>query len=88
MNSRPADYIIKFSKGSKGVGDTPLEMPQQLRALEARQWYCTPLIQALRRQRQADLSKLEASLVYRVSSSSVMTVTQRNHVSKNYIHTK
>ncbi len=34
----------------------------------SRQWWRTPLILALRRQRQVDLSEFEASLVYRVSS--------------------
>ena len=40
-----------------------------------------PLIPALRRQRQLDLCEFEASLVYRVSSSTVKA-TQRNVVSK------
>ena len=41
----------------------------------------TLLIPALGRQRQAELHKFEASLVYRVSSRTVRT-TQRNLVSK------
>jgi hypothetical protein len=45
----------------------------------ARQWWCTPLIPALGRQRQAEF---EASLVYRVSSRSARAI-QRNPVSKN-----
>ena len=42
-----------------------------------------PLIPALRRQKQADLCEFEASLVYRASSRTVKTDTQRNPVSKN-----
>jgi hypothetical protein len=41
-----------------------------------------PLIPALGRQRQADLCKFEASLVYRMSSGSAR-VTQRNPVEEN-----
>ena len=41
------------------------------------------MIPALGRQRQADLSEFEASLVYRVSSRTTRTVTERNPVSKN-----
>ena len=37
----------------------------------SRQWWRTPLILALGRQRQVDLCEFEASLVYRVSSSMV-----------------
>ena len=40
-----------------------------------------PLIPALGRQRQVDFSEFKASLVYRVSSRTVRTVTQRNPVS-------
>jgi hypothetical protein len=32
--------------------------------LPARQWWCTPLIPALRKQRQSDLSDFKASLVH------------------------
>jgi hypothetical protein len=42
----------------------------------ARQWWRTPLIPALGRQRQAD-SEFEASLVYRVSSKTARA-TQKN----------
>jgi hypothetical protein len=42
------------------------------------QWWCTPLIPALRRQ----TSEFEASLVYRVSSRTARTM-ERNPVSKN-----
>lgn len=35
------------------------------RELEARQWWCTPLIPEFRRQRQGDLCEFEASLGYR-----------------------
>ena len=49
-----------------------------------------PLIPALGRQRQADLSEFKASLVYNGSSRTARTVTQRNPVSKKqkeYINT-
>ena len=47
--------------------------------LSAGQWWCMPLIPALRRQkqRQMDLCEFEASLVYRVSSRKARA-TQRN----------
>jgi hypothetical protein len=41
---------------------------------------CTPLIPALRRQRQVDLCEFEASLVYKVSTRTAMA-TQRNPIS-------
>ena len=40
------------------------------------------MIPALGRQRQVDLCEFKISLVYRVSSRTVRTVTQRNPVSK------
>ena len=43
------------------------------------QWWCTPLVPVLGRQRQVDL-ELEASLVYRVSARTAKAVTQRNPV--------
>ena len=42
-----------------------------------------PLIPALGRQRQMDLCEFKASLVYKVSSKTARTVSQRNPVSKN-----
>jgi hypothetical protein len=45
---------------------------------KAGQWWCTHLIPALGRQRQADF---EASLVYKVGSRTARTI-QRNPVSK------
>ena len=41
------------------------------------------MISALRRQRQANCYEFEASPVYRVSSKTVRTVSQKNPVSKN-----
>ena len=41
-------------------------------------WWLTTLIPALRRQRQVDLSEFKAILVYRESSRTVRTVTQRS----------
>ena len=46
-------------------------------------WWLTPLIPALRRQRQADLCEFKASLVYRASSRTGSKAIQRNPVSKN-----
>ena len=42
-----------------------------------------PLITALGRQRQGDLSEFEASLVYKESSETVRDVIQKSPVSKN-----
>ena len=44
------------------------------------QWWHTPLILALGRQRQEDLCEFKVSLVYRVSSRTVSKATQRNPV--------
>ena len=41
-----------------------------------------PLIPALGKQRQVDLSEFEASLVYKASFKTARIVTQRNPVSK------
>ena len=41
-----------------------------------------PVIPTLGRQRQAELSEFKASLVYKASSRTIRTVTQRNSVSK------
>lgn len=43
-----------------------------------------PLVQALRRQRLADICELEAILGYKVSSKSDSKTTERNPVSKNH----
>jgi hypothetical protein len=50
------------------------------RKINARQWWRTPLIPALGRQRQVD-SEFEVSLVYRVSSGTARAI-QRNPVLK------
>jgi hypothetical protein len=47
-----------------------------------RVWWCTPLIPAIRGQRQANLCKFEAILVYRASSRTAI-LTLRNAVFKN-----
>ena len=50
------------------------------------QWWWTPLVPALRKQRQAYLYKFKASLVYRVINSRIVRITQRNPVlNKNKI---
>ena len=49
----------------------------------ARWWECIPLIPELRRKKQVDLCEFVASLVYRVSSRTARTVSQKNPVSKN-----
>ena len=54
----------------------------QSRVTACRAWRHTPLIPALRRQRQANLCEFEASLVYKVSSRTARPI-QRTPVSKN-----
>jgi hypothetical protein len=51
-------------------------------SVKAGLWHM-PLIPALGRQWQAELSKLEASLVYKTSSRTARKVTQRNPALKN-----
>jgi hypothetical protein len=43
----------------------------------ARQWWLTPLIPALGRQRKADLCELKASLVYRMTSRDSQGYTKK-----------
>jgi hypothetical protein len=40
----------------------------------SQEWWCSPLIPALRRQKQADLCEFESSLVYRVSSRTARVI--------------
>ena len=47
-----------------------------------------PLIQALRRQRQAYLCEFKVSLVYKVSFKTARAVTQRNSVSDSSSNNK
>lgn len=49
--------------------------------LEARQWWCTPLIPVFRKKRLVDICEFEASLVYK-GRSSIARATQRNPVLK------
>ena len=49
---------------------------------QAGRWWCTPLILALRRQRQVDLCKFEANLDYKANSRTIQAVAQRNPVLK------
>ena len=51
--------------------------------VKGRWWWHTPLLPALWRQSQAELSEFEANLVYKACSRTVRTVKQRNLVSKN-----
>jgi hypothetical protein len=57
--------VITYTKKLKGTG----------------WWWCTPLISAPRRQRQAHLCEFKASLVYRMNSRTAK-VTQRNPILK------
>jgi hypothetical protein len=50
-------------------------------------WWPTPSIPALWKQRQEDLCEFEASLVYKESSRTARTVTQRNPVLEKKIKT-
>ena len=45
--------------------------------------WCTPLIPALGRQRQVELSEFEVSLVYKASFRTAKAVTQKNLVLKH-----
>jgi hypothetical protein len=65
-------------KGREGKGREGKEKEKNLNI--ARQWWCTPLTPALRRERK-DLCEFKASLVYRVSSRTAKA-TQRNPVLK------
>ena len=49
---------------------------------QSQAWQHTPLVPALRRQRQVDLCEIKASLVYRASLRTVRD-TQRNPVLSN-----
>jgi hypothetical protein len=45
-----------------------LQLDRNIRIRNSWEWWCTPLIPALRRQRQVDLCEFQAILVYRESS--------------------
>lgn len=49
--------------------------------LEARQWWCMPLIPVFRKKRLVDICEFEASLVYK-GRSSIARATRRNPVLK------
>ena len=51
--------------------------------MSSAEWWCTPLIPALGRQRQADLCEFETTLVYRASTKTGSKAIQINPVSKN-----
>jgi hypothetical protein len=75
-------YIIYFAVAIPGFQLNYIWNELQSRiGGHARQWWPTPLIPALGRQRQVDFG-FEASLVYRVSSRTARA-TQRNPVPKN-----
>ena len=66
VSSRPAWSTRASSRtGSKATEKPCLEKQKQRSKKCTGQWWCTPLIPALRRQRQADLCEFEASLVYK-----------------------
>jgi hypothetical protein len=54
--------------------------------MSAKLWWYMPLIPALGRPKQANC-EFEASLIYKVSSRTAKTVTQRNPVSNTHTHT-
>ena len=53
--------------------------------IEARQWWCTPLIPAVWRQRQVDLCEFEVSLIYRASSSTGSKATEKPCLGKKNV---
>ena len=69
------DEAVPPDVTAKKCGKSPLTM-----GIDARQWWRTPLIPALGRQRQ--ISEFEASLVYMVNSRRA-SATPRIPVSKN-----
>ena len=59
-------------RNADGKGEKPWVLEGKC---ETRQWWCIPLIPALERLRQEDLSEFQANLVYKVSSRTAGAVT-------------